>query len=124
MATAPNRAGITCTLCATSTTATTSGMCAPVLATRQIFGCLQAPPSCNVKVKKRCWLLANTCNDRTRHAETHRIVQYWESRADLLESARNILAGVGKGNKVFAPYKRAALAELQEMIDEIQTQEE
>lgn len=59
-------------------------------------------------------------NDRSRHAETHRIVEYWESRADLLESACNVLAGVGKGNKVFAPYKRAALAELQEMIDEIQ----
>lgn len=59
-------------------------------------------------------------NDRSRHAETHRIVQYWESRADLLETARNALAGVGKRNRVFAPYKRAALAQLQEMIDEIQ----
>lgn len=63
-------------------------------------------------------------NDRSRHAETYRIVEYWESRADLLETARNALAGVGKRNKVFAPYKRAALAQLQEMIDEIQTQEE
>lgn len=58
---------------------------------------------------------------RSRHAETYRIVQYWESRADLLESACDALAGVGKGNKVFAPYKRAALAQLQEMIDKIQT---
>lgn len=59
-------------------------------------------------------------NDRTCHAETNRIVQYWESRADLLETACNVLAGVGKGNEVFDPYKNQALSELQEMIDEIQ----
>lgn len=62
--------------------------------------------------------------DRSRHAETHRVVQYWESDADLLDTARNVLADRGEGNEVFAPYKNQALEELQELIDETQAQED